>query len=328
MRAMLILRRWYIITSALAFLTGCAAKPVAVQAPPDISGMPTPLPSTVQNIIFENRSERVISSVTVTNWGEQKAEVELRAGLGIKRDVYLDPKGGRTSPWDIAPGNNVFFACRVPPCAFRLDFPGALVMSGRATERVTNIIFVNQSDNTLDPLIIAVTDEALQYSASGDTLPSHSVIVIKDPNRNTRLNLEARDQLPFVFAVTLGTEETVELSCFGDHTTGTCRFNAYLTDATAEKEGQIQGNVYETIYSGVTRLQSICIVVSANPKGTARSYARVTVKDSLGNSIIVFDVDDKATMAECVTLQPKMSVSLACGIEDTSTCSYRIYSIP
>lgn len=322
-----ILRYWYVAVALLAFLISCA-KPVIVQGPPNIGEKPTPLRSTIGNIIFENRSERPVYPLTVSNWGEQRAEVQLRSGLKIKQDVYLAP-GGTTPRWEAASGDNLYFVCDTPPCGFNLEFPrGTQVMSGRATERVSDLIFVNQRTEPLSPLFIAVVDEALEYSGSGGTLPSHSRLTVKDPNGNTRLNLEARDQLPIVFAVTLKTGETIELSCFGNHATGTCTFNAYLPDARSITSGELRGNVYRTIYSGAAQSQEVCIVAAANPGGGKRSYADITVRDPSGATVLVFSVDDKATMCECVTLGPNMRVDMDCGIDDDSVCTYDIFRVP
>ncbi len=315
--------RRLLIATILCFLVGCTAIPVVVQDPP-LTGFHF----AIDAIVFDNQSDSHVNPVTVTNWGANRVEVELRQGYGVKENVYLAATGEKTPPWDLAPGYNLRFVCDHPPCAFTLDLPIPKFMSGRATERITDTIFLNLSSKSIDPLIIAVTDNSLEYSVSGDTIPSHSAITVRDTNRNTRLNLEAKDQLPFVFAVTLKTGETIELTCSGNHQTGTCTYEAYLSGTTLLTKGEMKGNTYATIYSGITRVMDICMVIAANPIGASPSEASISIRDATRSTRFALEVNDTSTVGECVALEPNMTIDMACGYDATSNCTYEIYSIP
>lgn len=320
---------WYYFLLAMVFiflLVGCGGTgPTAVPAEQGFT-------SPVESPVFVNTSTQNLD-ITIMNSGGT-IEMQLRDNQGyVIRNEYTTASVPVTLT--VNPTDEAWLICDDPPCSYSLTFPGNSFMTGTGfSDKTKDVIFVNNSEVIIDPLIFAVTDNAVTNGGAGGTITSDSVITIKDANGNTRLNLEVNDNFALAFAVSLQPGESIELNCSGGQLTGTCPYQVFSTrtivpvvvDGIPQVNMTVPGGSTQPIFTGSTD-GNYYLVVTDNAVRDIQSDSMITIENREGITQANFEVTDKWTLGLCETIKSGETIILRSAGPTTQWCTYDLFQI-
>ena len=319
---------WYYFLLTMVFiflLVGCGGTgPTAVPAEQGFT-------SPVEGPVFINTSTQN-PKIKITNNGAATIEVQLRDNQGnLIQNEYIST----FKEWTVNPNNEVWLICDNPPCSYSLTFPGNSFITGTGfSDKGKNVIFVNNSEVTIDQLIFTVTDNAITSGTSGTTIPSDSVVTIYDANGNTRLNLDIEDYFTLAFAVTLQPGESVGLGCKGGQLAGTCPYQVFSTQTIVpavvygipQVNMTVPGGSTQPIFTGSTD-GNYYLVVTDNAVRDIQSDSMITIENGKGITRANFEVTDKWTLGVCETIKSGETIILRSAGPTTQWCTYDIFQI-